>query len=82
MKKPLFVHYASAPPPELPKQYQKDELFIRDIPQGVDRDFLIVFIEGRLAIENERDFTLNFRSDCALLSFTHMYTDEGNIIIK
>ena len=82
MKKPLYVRYVPAPPPEVPKQYQKDKLFIRDIPEGVDRDFLIVFIEGRLAIENENDFTLDFKSDCALLLFTHMYTDEGNIIIK
>ena len=82
MRKPLYVRYVPAPPPEVPKQYQKDKLFIRDIPEGVDCDFLIVFIEGRLAIENENDFTLDFRSDCALLLFTHMYTDEGNVINK
>ena len=82
MKKPLYIRYVPAPPPEVLKQYQKDKLFIRDIPEGVDCDFLIVFIEGRLAIENESDFTLDFRSDCALLLFTHMYIDEGNIIIK
>ena len=82
MKKPLYIRYVPSPPPEVPKQYQKDKLFIRDLPEGVNYDLLVVFIEGHLAIENESDFTLDFRSDCALLLFTHMYTDEGNIIIK
>ena len=82
MRKPFYVRYVPAPPPEVPKQYQKDNLLIRNIPESVNCDFLIVFIEGHLAIENESDFTLDFRSDCALLLFTHMYTDEGNIIIK
>ena len=76
MKKPLKVRYVPAPPP--PKQYEKDKLLIKNIPDGVSEDLLEVFVEGRLGLESETDFTIDFKSNCALLSFRCFYTDNGN----
>ena len=78
MKKPLAVRYVPAPPP---KQYEKDKLLIKNIPDGVSEDFLEVFVEGRMGLESETDFTIDFKSNCALLSFRCFYTDKGNKMI-
>ena len=75
MKKPLVVRYVPAPPP---KQYEKDKLLIKNIPDVVSDDLLEVFVEGRLGLESDTDFTIDFKSNCALLSFTCFYTDKGN----
>ena len=78
MRKPLVVRYAPAPPP---KRYEKDKLLIKNIPDRVSEDDLEEFVESRLKLECGTDFTVEFKSNCALLSFKCFYADRGKPLL-
>lgn len=71
------VRYVPAP---IPKEYDKDKLIIKEIPDGVDEEFFVTFIESKLGLENDEDFQIDFRKTCAIIMLTEERTDEGNSI--
>ncbi len=58
-------------------EYVMDNLIIKNIPDKVDEEFLGLFIEGKLQLESDDDFSVKLGKNCALLSFNHEYSDEG-----
>ena len=74
MKKKINVRFLPAP---VPKEYAKDMLLLKDIPDSIDDDFFAMFVESRLGMDDGEDFTLDFRNKCAVLLFTKPYSDEG-----
>ena len=70
----LSVRYVPAP---VPKEYDKDKLIVREIPNGVDDKYFDTFVEARLGIESDDDFSVDFRNTCAIIIFTEEYSDEG-----
>ncbi len=75
-KTKLAVRYVPAP---IPKEYDKDKLIVRDIPEGVDEEYFITIIESKLGLDNEEDFSIDFRKTCAIIMFNEEHTEEGNI---
>uniref|UniRef100_A0A1X7SWG9 PAR14-like first RRM domain-containing protein n=1 Tax=Amphimedon queenslandica TaxID=400682 RepID=A0A1X7SWG9_AMPQE len=62
--------------PLLPvKEYDKNKLIIKNIPEGVEEVVLSMFIEKHLGLD-EDDFTIDLRSDVAILLLESSYTDE------
>uniref|UniRef100_A0A1X7T5F9 PAR14-like first RRM domain-containing protein n=1 Tax=Amphimedon queenslandica TaxID=400682 RepID=A0A1X7T5F9_AMPQE len=57
------------------KEYDKSKLILKDIPKGVEEEFLSLFIEKHLGLDEE-DFTIVLRSNFAILILKHSYTDE------
>ena len=51
-------------------------LLISSIPDGVSKEYLAQFVENRLGLEQEKDFTLDFRPPLALLAFS---SEIGNM---
>ena len=70
----LSVRYVPAP---IPKEYDKDKLIVREIPDGVDEEYFNTFIEGRLGIESDNDFSVDFSKTCSIIMFTDKYSNEG-----
>ncbi|XP_019862522.1 PREDICTED: uncharacterized protein LOC109591180, partial [Amphimedon queenslandica] len=68
----LEVRYVPLPPV---KEYDKNKLIIKDIPEGVEEVVLSMFIEKHLGIDEE-DFTIDLRSGVAILLLESSYTDE------
>uniref|UniRef100_A0A1X7UHJ5 Poly [ADP-ribose] polymerase n=1 Tax=Amphimedon queenslandica TaxID=400682 RepID=A0A1X7UHJ5_AMPQE len=68
----LEVHYVPLPPV---KEYDKNKLIIKDIPEGVDEEFLSCFIENCLELD-EDDFAVDSRTSFAVLIFESSYTDK------
>ena len=71
----LEVRYVPLPPV---KEYDKNKLIIKNIPKGVEEDYLTMFIENCLGLD-EDDFTIDLRSGVAILLLESSYTDEGNV---
>ena len=51
-------------------------LLISQIPESVSGKFLVQFIENRLGLEQEKDFTLDYQPPCAQLAFS---SERGNM---
>ncbi|XP_003388008.1 PREDICTED: poly [ADP-ribose] polymerase 14-like [Amphimedon queenslandica] len=68
----LDIRYVPLPPV---KEYDKNKLIIKDIPEGVEEVVLSMFIEKHLGLD-EDDFTIDLRSDVAILLLESSYTDE------
>ena len=51
---------------------------MRDVPEGVDEEYFNTIIEGKLGLDSDDDFNVDFRVTCAIIMFTAEYTDEGN----
>ena len=80
MKKELHkikVRYVPLPPV---KEYDKSKLIIKDISKEVDEDYLTMFIENCLGLD-ENDFTINLKPGVAILLLKSSYTDEGIVYI-
>ena len=58
------------------KKYDKSKLIIKDIPEGVEEEFLSLFIAKHLGLDEE-DFTIVSRPNVAILILKYSYTDEG-----
>ena len=71
------MRYVLAP---VPKEYDKNKLIVRDIPDNVDEEFFSTLIESRLGLEYEEDFTVDFRKKCAIVIFSKDYTDKGKCL--
>ena len=78
MRKKINIRFV---PASVPKEYAKDKLLVKDIADGVDEEFFVMFVENRLGIDDGEDFTVDFRNKCAVLLFTQPYSDEGIIMI-
>ena len=52
---------------------------IRDIPEGVDEEFLITYLEARLQLDIKTDFTVEIRHSCALITFVKQLSEEGKL---
>ena len=74
MKKKINVRFLPVP---VPKEYAKDKLLVKDIPDSIDEEFFAMFVENRLGMDDGEDFTVDFRNNCAVLLFTQPYSDEG-----
>ena len=77
MNKNFNVRFVSA---SVPKEYEKNKLLVKNIPEGVNEDFFVVFVESCLNLDIDKSFHVDFRKTCALLSFTQPYSDEGIVI--
>ena len=71
------MRYVLAP---VPKEYDKNKLIVREIPDNVDEEFFSTLIESRLGLEYEDDFNVDFRNKCAIIIFSKNYTDEGKCL--
>ena len=78
MKKELEVHcLPSLAPPTQQEEYELDKLFLKNIPEGVDEEFLAVFLDGRLDLDHEEDYSVELKNNYASLNFTNKYSVEG-----
>ena len=80
MNKKIGVRFV--PVPSVPKDYEKDKLILKGIPEEVMEEYLVTFVENRLGLDEGEHFSIDFRKTCAVLLFTQPYSDEGMIIIK
>ena len=67
-------------PASVPKEYEKNKLLVKNIPEGVNEDVFVVFVESCLNLDIGESLHVDFRKTCALLSFTQPYSDEGIVI--
>ena len=74
MKKKINVRFVPAP---APTDYEKDKLIVKSIPEGIEKYVFVMFVEGRLDLDVDDDFSVDFRKTCAVLLFTRPYSDEG-----
>ena len=74
MKKKINIRFLPAP---VPKEYAKDKLLLKDIPDSIDEEYFVMFVENRLGMDDGEDFTVDFRNKYAVLLFTQPYSDEG-----
>ena len=74
MRKKFNIRFV---PASVPKEYEKDKLLLKDIPDDIDEEFFVKFVENQLGMDDGEDFTVDFRNKCAVLLFTQPYSDEG-----
>ena len=89
MKKPISVHRLLPPTKPQPKQDHElpqphrcelDKLVIDNIPDTVDEELLTTFLDGRLDLEHEEDYTVRLKHPRALVNFTKQYSTEGTCL--
>ncbi len=63
--------------------YETDKLLIKDIPEAASsEEVLTVFIDGRLDLEHEIDYTLIMLKDtCAVIVFKKQFSIKGMLIM-
>ncbi len=60
------------------KKHDLDKLLIKDIPEAASSvEVLTVFIDGRLDLEHETDYTVKLKNSRAVVIFTEQYSAEG-----
>ena len=74
--KTLAVHY-------LPdkEQYEMNKLLLKGVPESVNRDNLIWFLDGKLDLEHEVDYILMLKDTSALMLFERQFSIKGISII-
>ena len=75
MRKPLDVLALSTTPPK--EEYECNKLLIKNIPETVSEDMLIMFLDARLDIEHKVDYAIELKDGCAVMIFSEERTDEG-----
>ena len=74
MQKRLNVRCLSLP--AATNDHEPDMLFVQNIPEGVDDEFFAIFLDA-LLIDDEEDYTVKLRNECALITFTKKYSVQG-----
>ena len=74
----VHVCYAPDPSAAAAAEITPDHwlLLISSIPDGVSKEYLSQFVENRLGLEQEKDFTLDFQPPHAHLAFS---SERGNM---
>ena len=78
MRKPLDVLALSTTPPK--EEYECNKLLIKNIPEAVNEDVLVTFLDSRLDIEHKVDYAIELKDGCAVVTFSKECTDEGMCI--
>ena len=58
-------------------KYECNQLLIKNIPEAVSEDLLVMFLEGILEFEHETDFLVKLKNARATVNFTREYSVEG-----
>ena len=61
-------------------QYEMDKIVLKGVPESVNEDVLIGFLDGKLDLEHEIDYTMKLKNSCAVIIFTEQQSAEGIII--
>ena len=75
----VFVKKEINHPTDSQSPYALDKLMIRDIPNGVDEELFLTYLEGRFHLDVDVDFSVQIRGSCALVTFQRQYSDDGNV---
>ena len=79
MRKSLDVLALSTTPPK--EEYECNKLLIKNIPETVNEDVLVMFLEGILEFEHQADFVVKLKNARATVNFTREYSAEGIHIV-
>ena len=58
-------------------KYESNKLLIKTIPEGVNEEQLVAFLEAKLDLEHPKNFTVKLKNTSAVVIFTKQYTLEG-----
>ena len=73
LKTPLQLRYVSE---SIKEEHDKNKLFLRNIPSGVDGEYLQLFLEKQLQL-NDDDFSKTVLGDVAVITFNRECTISG-----
>ena len=75
------LHLKYAKPEEAPED-DLNTLVITKIPDGIDQEYLQMFLETTLRMDHEVDFSLEVPGEHAVVTFTNDYTRQGILHLK
>ena len=58
-------------------KHDLDKLLVKGVPESVNEDVLTTYLDGRLDLEHETDYTVKLKNSCAVIIFTEQYSVEG-----
>ena len=70
------LHLQYAKPGDTPED-ELNKLVIPKIPDGIDQDYLQIFLESTLCMGHEVDFSLEVQGEYAVVTFTNDCTRQG-----
>ncbi len=59
------------------KKHDLDKLLVKGVPERVNEDVLTTYLDGRLDLEHETDYTAKLKNSCAVVIFNEQYSAEG-----
>ena len=63
------------------EQYEMDKILLKGVPESVNRDNLIGFLDGKLDLEHETDYIVKLNNSHAVIIFIEQQSAEGIKII-